>query len=112
MVNGSHGIDLTRRSDLTWIYSYEENKLSTLTTITELMRQRLSLTTEKLEPTQTLDELGVDSLALIEFMFDVEDALGISFDDQQVNVTTVQDVVNLVDQALAKRDSRLELQTA
>lgn len=84
--------------------------MSTLETITELMQQRLSLPTENIRPEQTLEELGIDSLALIEFMFDVEDALDISFDDQQVIATNVQDVVNLIDQAIAKRDRRLQLQ--
>ena len=74
--------------------------MSTLEIIVGLMHKRLSLATEQLRPEQTLEELGVDSLALIEFMFDVEDALNIRFDDERVVVTTVQDVVNLVDLAL------------
>ena len=85
-------------------------QLSTLEIIVGLMHKRLSLATEQLRPEQTLEELGVDSLALVEFMFDVEDALNIRFDDERVVVTTVQDVVNLVDLALEKQNSQLKLQ--
>lgn len=45
-----------------------------------------------------LDELGLDSLDLVETMLKIEDAVGVEFtSDEIVELKTVRDVVNLIE---------------
>lgn len=53
-------------------------------------------------PETNLTELGVDSIARIECVLGLEDAFKIELDQSQLwKVRTVQDVIDLVDHALA-----------
>ena len=45
-----------------------------------------------------LDELGLDSLDLVETMLKIEEAVGVEFtSDEIVELKTIQDVVNLIE---------------
>ena len=55
-----------------------------------------------LAPETELTALGVDSLATLEFAFEIEEAFGISLENTDLRGTTVQAVVHAVDAALAR----------
>jgi acyl carrier protein len=56
----------------------------------------------RVRPETTLTELGVDSLARIECVLGLEDTFKIELDQSELwKVRTVQDVMDLVDHALA-----------
>ena len=76
--------------------------MSTLAKIQQLMQERLGLTEEQLRPEQILEEIGVDSLGLVEFMFDLEDAFGVRLTDERTAINTIRDVADLIDKALAQ----------
>ena len=75
--------------------------MSTLEVLQDLLIKDHALTREQLTPEAELTTLGVDSLGLIELMFQVEDRFGISLPDDKVPaLTTVGDVVTYIDQLL------------
>ena len=83
--------------------------MNTLEMLQDLLIKDHSLTREQLTPEAELSTLGVDSLALIELMFQVEDRFGISLPDDKVpDMVTVGDVVTFIDGLLmsapAKQD--------
>lgn len=78
--------------------------MTTLQTIQELLAGELSLDIDTLDPARPLDELGIDSLAVIECMFKLEDKFGISVANHDANATTLQDIADLVDKLVADKN--------
>lgn len=77
--------------------------MSSLDTIQRMMIEQFDLKLEALTPDATLESLGLDSLSVIEFMFNLEDELKIKLPDERVEIKTLQDVVNLVDRIVAEQ---------
>ncbi|HUW38907.1 MAG TPA: phosphopantetheine-binding protein [Rhodocyclaceae bacterium] len=75
--------------------------MSTLEKIQQLMRERLGLAEEQVQPGQSLEAIGIDSLAIVEFMFDLEDEFGVRLTDERTPVSSVQDIADIIDRALA-----------
>ncbi len=78
--------------------------MSSLTTIQRMMVEQFDLKLENLTPDATLESLGLDSLSVIEFMFNLEDELKIKLPDERVEIKTLQDVTNLVDRIVAEQN--------
>lgn len=67
-----------------------------LQVVREAIRDRISIDSIKYD--DRLDELGLDSLDLVETMLKIEEALNIEFtSDEIVELKTIQDVVNLIE---------------
>ncbi len=77
--------------------------MSSLQTIRDMMVKQFDLKPEDLTPEATLEGLGLDSLSVIEFTFNLEDELKIKFPEERVELKTLQDVVNLVDKLIAEQ---------
>ncbi len=77
--------------------------MSSLQTIRDMMVRQFDLKPEDLTPEATLEGLGLDSLSVIEFTFNLEDELKIKFPEERVELKTLQDVVNLVDRLIAEQ---------
>jgi len=76
--------------------------MSTLEILQELLMKDYALTREQLAPDALLATLGVDSLGMIELMFQIEDRFSISLpDDKPPVMVTVSDLVAYVDALLA-----------
>jgi acyl carrier protein len=60
---------------------------------------------EELKATTTLENLGLDSLDIIEFMFDIEDEFNIKIPDREFKVTTIQDMVDALDRFISEQNS-------
>jgi len=71
-----------------------------------MMVEQFDLKLEQLTPSAELAGLGVDSLSIVEFMFNLEDELSIKFGDERVDLKTVQDVANIVDQLVAAQHGK------
>ncbi len=80
--------------------------MSSLATIQRMMVEQFDLKLEQLTPTAELAGLGVDSLSIVEFMFNLEDELNIKFGDERVELKTVQDIANVVDQLVATQHGK------
>ena len=79
--------------------------MSSLATIQRMMVEQFDLKIEDLTPEATLESLGLDSLSVIEFMFNLEDELHIKMSDERVEIKTLQDVTDLADKLIAEQTS-------
>ena len=77
---------------------------TTLERVQTLMVDKLSLERDKLAGEAQLTDLGVDSLAVVEFIFHVEDEFKISVPDAQMTIKTVQDIASMVDKLKAEQN--------
>jgi acyl carrier protein len=68
-----------------------------------MMVKQFDLKLEDLTPEATLEGLGLDSLSVIEFTFNLEDELKITMPETRVELKTLQDVVNLIDKLVAEQ---------
>jgi acyl carrier protein len=81
--------------------------MNTLEILQDLLIKDHSLTRAQLTPEAQLSTLGIDSLALIELMFQVEDRFRISLPDDKMPVLlTVGDVVTYIDGLLSAVPTR------
>lgn len=79
--------------------------MSTLQTIQRMMAEQFELEQEKLTPDADLESLGLDSLSVIEFMFNIEDEFKIKLPDERVELKTIQDIANVVDRLVSEQQS-------
>jgi len=70
-----------------------------------MMVEQFDLKLENLTPEATLESLGLDSLSVIEFMFNLEDEFKIKLPDERVEIKTLQDVIDLVDRIIAEQSA-------
>jgi acyl carrier protein len=77
--------------------------VSTLAVIQGLIAASAEVPVESLDPKRPLEELNVDSLTVLEVMFDIEDKFNIKMPEERVPIRTVQDIVDLVDRLVAQQ---------
>ncbi len=77
--------------------------MSSLPLIQRMMVDQFDLKLENLGPDAQLENLGLDSLSVIEFMFNLEDELKIKLPDERVELKTVGDVATVVDNIIAEQ---------
>jgi acyl carrier protein len=75
--------------------------MSTLDTIREMMVDQFQLDPAKVTPDATLEDLSIDSLSAVEFMFLLEEKFNVTAPMERVVLRTVQDVSNEVDRLIA-----------
>jgi acyl carrier protein len=79
--------------------------MNTLEILQDLLIKQYAVTREQVGPDAELASIGVDSLGLIELMFQVEDQFGITLpDDKPPVLTRISDVVTFIEQ-MAKPQS-------
>jgi acyl carrier protein len=83
---------------------------STFDTLTSVLIEQFEVDAGAVSPQATLDQLGLDSLALMEFVFAVEDRFDVRIpedrlDPRQAGVTLAQ-LALLLDEAVAAKASR------
>ena len=71
--------------------------------VSNAIAKKLEIDVMTIKPESTLEELGLDSLDTFDIIFEAEDKLGIKVPNDQVDVKTIQDMTNLLDQLLAKK---------
>lgn len=81
--------------------------MSTLEIIQDILAQKFALDRAKLTPEAELSQLGIDSLAVLELLFDIEDRFGLKIkDDMPSSLMTLQDVVLYIDALLLQRQAQ------
>jgi acyl carrier protein len=70
---------------------------TTLERLQQLFLAHFDYKIEQLTATTTLQDLNLDSLDIIEFMFNIENEFNIKIPDQEFRVRTIQDMVDAVD---------------
>ncbi|NDU90456.1 MAG: acyl carrier protein [Ferrovum sp.] len=71
--------------------------MSSLPIIQKMLVEEFGLTREQVQPDAKLEELGVDSLATVEFMFMLEDKFDLKMTGEPVPLKTVGDIAREVD---------------
>jgi len=79
--------------------------MSTIERLKKLFINKFDFNVEELKPETTLENLGLDSLDKIEFMFDIENEFKIKIPDEQFKVTTIQEMVDAVDRFVSEQVS-------
>ncbi len=81
--------------------------MSTLETVQRMIAEQFDLKKEALVPDATLESLGLDSLSVIEFMFNIEDEFKIKLSDIPLeNIKTLQDVINIIDKQVVEQHGK------
>ena len=86
----------------------EEVVSTTLERLKQLFIAKFDFNIEELKPTTTLEYLGLDSLDIIEFMFDIENEFNIRIPDRELRemkVKTMQDMVDALGRFISEQDS-------
>ncbi|HYA37991.1 MAG TPA: phosphopantetheine-binding protein [Candidatus Methylomirabilis sp.] len=77
---------------------------TTLETVREILVRKYSLPIERIQPEATLESLNLDSLDLVETLFEVEDEFHIRVPQDgsvDLKIATVQDIVDVVNRLVA-----------
>ena len=77
---------------------------TTLERLQKLFIARYNYKLENLSATTTLEELGLDSLDMIDFLFDIEKEFNIIIPDQEFKVKTIQDMVDALDRLISEQN--------
>jgi acyl carrier protein len=90
--------------------SPEEN--TTLERLQRILSKEFEIAPELVHPTARMDQLAIDSLAVIEVMFQLEDEFKISFPQEPGKLQTVGDLVSCVDRLATEQRARASSGTA
>ena len=73
--------------------------MSTLEKVIELMAEQLNVPAEKISAEKEIvTDLGADSLDVVEMLMNLEEEFSVTVPDEEaVNIKTVQDVVDLIE---------------
>ena len=63
-----------------------------------LIQKAYDIDPSTIDPNQPLADFGLDSLALAELMFNIEDHFGISYPESRANVHTLAELAQVVDE--------------
>jgi len=79
--------------------------------VTRIIAEQALIEPELIRPETTLGDLGLDSLALVEVVFGIEEAFDISVpfnanepDDSEFDISTVSQIITGVKQLIAAKD--------
>jgi len=74
--------------------------------LSDLLKNKFNCSVEDLTPGTTLNELGLDSLSLMEFIFAAEDAFSIRIPEEELDprkiTTSLGDISNTIEKLLSK----------
>jgi acyl carrier protein len=77
--------------------------MSTLSQLQAMIQAKYDIDASTIDPNESLREKGLDSLTIVEFVFDVEDHFKISLPDQNDSIETLNGLAQAVDQAIADK---------
>ncbi|MCP5267963.1 MAG: acyl carrier protein [Zoogloeaceae bacterium] len=77
--------------------------MESLNLIRDFLKDRLGVEAEKIVPEAALADLGVDSLMMLELMFEFEDHFGIKLSSDLQPPKTVGEMVEQMDQLISEQ---------
>lgn len=75
--------------------------MSSLKELQDLIQQKYGIDPATLDPNASIRSAGLDSLALVEFLFEVEDKFGLSLPEEYSNIDTLAELAKVVDDVRA-----------
>ena len=79
--------------------------MSSLQDLQDLIKEKFDIDPSTLDAHASMREKGFDSLALVEFLFAIEDKYGISLSDEDSNIDTLAELAALVDKVRAQKQA-------
>lgn len=79
---------------------------TTFERLRQILAKEFEVAPELIHPTARMDELAIDSLAVIEVIFRLEDEFNISFPQAPGELRTVGDLASCVDRLAAEQHAR------
>lgn len=77
--------------------------MNTYDRLVRILADEHDLAPEALQPEARLDQLGIDSLSVMELLFKIEDEFDIKVPNDQVALVTVEDIVAYVNALVAQQ---------
>jgi acyl carrier protein len=77
--------------------------MGSLQDLQDIIREKYSLEPSAFDPNQSMREQGLDSLAVAEFLFEVEDRLGLTLPDEHLELDTLAGLADLIDRMRAEQ---------
>jgi len=77
--------------------------MGSLQHLQDIIREKYNLDPAAFDPHQSMREQGLDSLAVAEFLFEVEDRLGLVLPDEHQELETLAGLAELIDRMRAKQ---------
>jgi acyl carrier protein len=77
--------------------------MSSLGDLQNIIREKYNIEPSALDPNQSMREQGLDSLAVAEFLFEVEDRLGLTLPDEHQQIETLAGLAALIDRLRDKQ---------
>lgn len=77
--------------------------MDSLTQLQEIIRKKYDIDPATLDPDASMLEQGIDSLALADFLFDVEDHFHIDIPATKTEVNSLSGLARVIDELLAAR---------
>ncbi len=68
--------------------------------LAQVLSEKYDVPREAISPEATLAELGLDSLTIVELLFDVEDEFGIEVPEERATFQTLAEAAALVDELI------------
>lgn len=84
--------------------------MSTYDRLVRILANEHKLAAETLQPDARLDELGIDSLSVMELLFIIEDEFSIRVPNDQVPLLTINDMVSYVNNLIAQQAETVQHQ--
>ena len=80
---------------------------TTFEQLSAILVKEYKLTPDQLTLDAQLQDLGIDSLGIVELLWNIEDAFKIKLPSDPVGLTTLGDVVSYVDQLIAEQSGQM-----
>lgn len=77
--------------------------MGSLQHLQDIIREKYNLEPAALDPHRSMREQGLDSLAVAEFLFEVEDRLGLALPDEHMQIETLAGLAELIDRQRAQQ---------
>lgn len=75
--------------------------MSSLPELQELIHEKYGIAASELDPHASMRDKGFDSLALVEFVFEIEDKFGINLPETDTHIDTLAELAAVVDRLRA-----------
>ena len=79
---------------------------STFDRLQRILANEFEVATDIIVPTARLDSLGIDSLAVIEVIFRLEDEFKVSFPQDPGELPTISDLIAAIDRLVAQQPAQ------
>ncbi|HEY3299403.1 MAG TPA: acyl carrier protein [Methylophilaceae bacterium] len=76
---------------------------TTFDTLKQIVIDKFDIEAAKILPEATLESLGLDSLDTFDMIFSAEETFNIKVPNSEVDIKTVEDVVNLIDRLVKEQ---------